>query len=81
MIGLAKLRTAPDLDKYLARVARRKETEKLPNELPEGFPAQLQSDLVWDGSTIAKEYNFVYELSEEELEEVEGALVHFKCRS
>ncbi|KAI5358282.1 putative TauD/TfdA-like domain, taurine dioxygenase TauD-like superfamily [Septoria linicola] len=69
---------APDLDKYLARVARRRESEQLKSELPEGYPTELKSDLVWDGSTIAKEYDFVYELNAEELEEIEEALVHFQ---
>ncbi|PIA98661.1 hypothetical protein CB0940_03715 [Cercospora beticola] len=77
-IGQPDIDYAPNLDKYLARVARRKETEQLGNELPEGFPKELKSDLVWDGSTIAKEYNFVYELTAKDLDEIEAALVHFK---
>ena len=78
-LGQPDIDYAPDLDKYLARVARRQQTEKLQNELPDGYPTELKSDLVWDGSTIAKEYNFVYELNTEELQEIEDALVHFKC--
>ena len=70
---------APDLDKYLARVNRRKATEQLSNDLPDGFPKELVSDLVWDGHDIASKYNFVYELNEAELEEIEAALKHFKC--
>ncbi|EOA90417.1 hypothetical protein ACJQWK_07660 [Exserohilum turcicum] len=69
---------APDLDKYLARVAHRKATEELPSQLPEGFPRKLKSELVWDGSTIGDQYNFVYEVNAEELEEIEDALKHFK---
>jgi len=72
---------APDLDKYLARVARRKATEELTSQLPDGFPQELKSDLVWDGSYIADKYNFVYELNAEELQEIEDALKHFKCES
>jgi hypothetical protein len=72
---------APDLAKYLARVARRKATEEFTRQLPEGFPYELKSDLVWDGSNIADEYNFVYELNAEELEEIEDALRYFKCKS
>lgn len=72
---------APDLDKYLARVQRRKETEKLESALPAGFPSQLQSKLVWDGNTIGEEYNWTYELNEAEAEEIEAALAHFKCLS
>lgn len=69
---------APNLDKYLARVARRKESEKLETELPAGFPKQLESDLVWDGKDIADQYNWTYELNEAELHEIEAALAHFK---
>lgn len=69
----------PNLDNYLSRVARRKETEELENELPAGFPKQLQSDLVWDGKDIAEKYDFTYELNASQLEEIEAALEHFKC--
>jgi len=69
----------PDLDKYLARVKRRKEYEKLDTSLPPGFPASLDSDLVWDGAEIQEKYNWTYELDAEELEDIENALRHFKC--
>lgn len=78
-IGQPDIDYAPNLDKYLARVARRKETEKLENELPDGFPKQLESDLVWDGKDIAQKYDWTYVLNENELQEIEAALKHFKC--
>ncbi|KAK4501968.1 hypothetical protein PRZ48_007778 [Zasmidium cellare] len=77
-IGQPDIDYAPNLDKYLARVSRRKETEKLENELPAGFPRELKSDLVWDGKDIGEKYEFTYELSGSEVEEIETALGYFK---
>lgn len=70
----------PDLDKYLARVKYRKEHEKLDTSLPPGFPAKLDSDLVWDGAEVEEKYDWTYELNAEELEDIENALRHFKCK-
>lgn len=71
---------APDLDKYLARVKRRTTTEKLEKSLPPGFPAKLQSELVWDGHEIEKSHDWTYELGSAELADIENALQHFKCK-
>ncbi|RGP76569.1 hypothetical protein FLONG3_5231 [Fusarium longipes] len=68
----------PDWDKYQARVARRTQTENLTKELPEGFPRELKGDLVWDGETIAQEYDWTYTFSAEQLDEIDRALAHFK---
>ncbi|KAJ5613866.1 hypothetical protein N7528_007520 [Penicillium herquei] len=53
--------------------------------LPEGFPAQLSSDMVWDASSIhLDEHGFVdddrciLKLSRENLTEIDDALQHFK---
>ena len=70
---------APNFDKYTARTRRRAETENLQKSLPSGFPQHLESKLVWDGTDIASKYNWIYELSSEEVEEIEVALTHFKC--
>lgn len=72
---------APDLDKYLARVKRRLETERpqLDKSLPDGFPKQLVSDLVWEGDEIGAQYQWIYELNAEEISEIEEALQHFQC--
>ncbi len=70
---------APDIDKYLARTRRRLATERLERVLPEDFPQRLESDLVWDGSDIADRYNWVYELTQSDIDEIEAALKHFKC--
>ena len=70
---------SPNIDKYLARVKRRQETEKFEKSLPDGFPQKLQSNLVWDGTDIQSRYNWTYELNEEEVKEIEDALTYFKC--
>lgn len=69
---------APNLDKYQARVKRRTETEQLEQSLPVGFPSRLDSPLVWDGADIATKYDWTYELNDEEVEEIEAALKHFR---
>ena len=78
-VGQPDIDYAPNLDKYVARTKRRTNTEKLDKGLPSGFPSRLESDLVWDGSDIAEKYDWVYELTTEDVEEIEKALVHFKC--
>lgn len=71
---------APDLDKYNARTRRRFETEIISKSLPEGFPKKLTSDLVWEGQDLASRYDWVLELDKTDLEEIEEALRHFKCK-
>ena len=68
----------PDHNKYLARVKQRLATEQLDNSLPSGFPQKLESDLVWDGSDIASRFNWTYELTSLDLDELEAGLQHFK---
>lgn len=70
---------APDVNKWHARTERRLRTETLPTELPSGFPAKLESDLVWEGRDIAERYNWTYVLTEADLEEIDAAVLHFKC--
>ena len=68
----------PDHDKYLARVPRRLKSENLEKTLPSGFPTELESDLVWDQTDIAERFNWTYELTTTDLDEIEEALDHFK---
>lgn len=68
----------PDRSKYEERGRQRKLTEDLPTTLPAGFPAKLDSPLVWDGKLIQKETDWLYILSDRQLEEIDGALKHFK---
>lgn len=78
--GQPDISYAPDYDKYQARAARRVQSENLPNNLPEGFPEQLKGNLVWEGNTLAETYNWTYVLSEDQLEEIDRAVGHFKCQ-
>ncbi|KAH8587384.1 TfdA family taurine catabolism dioxygenase TauD [Bisporella sp. PMI_857] len=76
--GQPDIQYAPDHEKWQARAARRKATEDLPATLPDGFPEQLSGPMVWDGKTVAQEYEWVYALNEAQLAEIEEALKHFK---
>lgn len=69
---------APDVDKWRARTETRLRNEKLESSLPPGYPQKLESDLVWEGETLKESYDWVYELKEDELDEIEKALSHFK---
>lgn len=69
----------PDYDKYQRRIKSRQQNETLSKTLPTGFPAQLKSDLVWDGNTLAETYDWNYVLTEADKAEVDAALQHFKC--
>src|SRR3954452_13854630 len=40
----------PDFEKYQNRTKRRLASEDTSQALPDGFPQQLKSDLVWDAS-------------------------------
>lgn len=68
----------PDHDKYLARVQRRLASDNLIKTLPSGFPTELKSDLVWDNTDIADRFNWTYELTASDLDEIKSALEHFK---
>lgn len=68
----------PDFAKYQARTQRRKETESLQTTLPEGFPRALDSPLVWDGKDVEQRTDWIYQLSEVQLDEIDSALKSFK---
>ncbi|RYP61180.1 hypothetical protein DL769_007819 [Monosporascus sp. CRB-8-3] len=76
--GQPDISYTPDMAKYLARIKRRHELEKLETCLPEGFPTQLESKLVWEGQSLEERYNWNYELTGSDVEEIEAALHHFQ---
>lgn len=78
--GQPDIHYAPDYAKYQARAARRLESETLPTSVPEGFPEKLQGDMVWEGETVAKTYDWTYVLDEGQLAEIDEAVTHFKCK-
>lgn len=71
---------APNRQKWQSRVARRSQEPDLPKTLPEGLPAQFNSDLVWEGETLASQYDWTYVLTPEQLDELDEGLTHFKCK-
>ena len=77
--GQPDIAYAPDWEKYQARAARRAKLEGLPKTLPDGFPSELKGSLVWEGETLAKDYDWTYVLSAEQLREIDDALAHFRC--
>ncbi|KAL8344034.1 hypothetical protein RB601_004517 [Gaeumannomyces tritici] len=76
--GQPDITYAPDMVKYQQRTARRLRDEVLSRELPEGFPAELKGDLVWDGETLTASSDWTYVLSPEQLAEIDAAVKHFK---
>lgn len=69
----------PDYENYLDRSQRRLKSEILPQVLPPGLPKQLSSPFVWDGKEIEARDDWVVVLTDNELEEIDQALSHFKC--
>ena len=69
----------PNLDSYRVRSQHRQETEELPKTLPSGFPEQLSSPLVWEGKEVESSSDWIVELTEAQLDEIDQALDHFKC--
>ncbi|KAJ5627942.1 hypothetical protein N7490_010170 [Penicillium lividum] len=68
----------PDWVKYQARSRQRKEAESLQTNLPAGFPQKLDSPLVWEGKDIEKRRDWIYQLSDLQLDEIDAALQSFK---
>ncbi|KAF5330692.1 hypothetical protein D9619_006049 [Psilocybe cf. subviscida] len=70
----------PDYSKYVARTARRlAEHPNLPNlPLPSGFPDKVEGPIVWKGEDWTSEEQWVYKLSDAELQEIDEAVHHFK---
>ncbi|KAI9147576.1 Taurine hydroxylase-like protein SAT17 [Paramyrothecium foliicola] len=76
--GQPDIAYTPNLETYQARVKRRQDSKELSKTLPDGFPQQLQSSLVWDGSTVSDEYQWSYQLNSEELAELDNAVKQYK---
>lgn len=78
--GQPDISYAPDFTKYQARRDWRLKSDTLPKELPKGLPQELTGKLVWEGSTLAKTYDWTYVLAPTQLDEIELAVKHFKCK-
>ncbi|KAJ7778639.1 hypothetical protein DFH07DRAFT_901329 [Mycena maculata] len=70
----------PDEAKFRARTARRlAEDPTLPQRpLPAGFPPSTEGPIVWEGKDWTDESQWVYNLTDEHLQEIDRALVHFE---
>lgn len=70
----------PDRANWEARTARRlAQDPSLPKtSLPDGFTSRLESPLVWKGSDWKDENQWVFQLTEEHLREIDDAVTHFK---
>ncbi|KAJ5126733.1 hypothetical protein N7448_007512 [Penicillium atrosanguineum] len=71
----------PEFERYKERTRRRKETETLQDTVPVGFPQKLTSPLVWEGKEIEKRDDWVYQLSDAQLDEIDKGLQIFKARN
>ncbi|KAJ5578206.1 uncharacterized protein N7459_007170 [Penicillium hispanicum] len=69
----------PNYAKYQDRSRRRKATETLQTSVPTGFPQQLVSPLVWEGKDVEKRSDWIYQLNNAQLDEIDAALKSFKA--
>jgi hypothetical protein len=70
----------PSLKNYKNRTARRLAEEQLEKDLPEGFPEQLEGPKLWKGSDYeGKESEWVYQLTEQELKEIDDSVHNFEA--
>jgi hypothetical protein len=69
----------PSPEGWHARTARRLAENPLllKTPLPEGFPAKVESPLVWEGKDFKNEAQWVYNLTESDLKEIDDAVKHF----
>ncbi|KAL4791061.1 hypothetical protein BDV19DRAFT_381829 [Aspergillus venezuelensis] len=68
----------PDYDAYLLRAKRQQTGENLPTSLPDDFPEQLHSTLVWSGKDFSDPSSWTYHLSTSDIEEITRALHHYQ---
>lgn len=68
----------PNFEAYQVRSQVRQNTKNLPTTLPAGFPHQLVSPLVWEGKEVEARSDWIVELTEAQLDEIDAALKHFK---
>jgi hypothetical protein len=73
----------PDLVKYKERTTRRlhQNPDLLEANLPPGFPDKVEGPIVWEGKDWTNEDQWVYKLSNDELQEINDALKYFEGRT
>ncbi|KAF8954541.1 taurine catabolism dioxygenase TauD [Flammula alnicola] len=69
----------PDREKWEQRTAKRRADDPslTSTPLPDGFPKKLVSPLVWEGNDWKSEAQWVYNLTPQDLEEIDSAVRHF----
>ncbi|TFK21636.1 taurine catabolism dioxygenase TauD [Coprinopsis marcescibilis] len=69
----------PDRAKWEARTAQRlaEDPSLLKTPLPSGFPSNIKSTLAWEGADWTHESQWVYNLTQEDLQEIDLAVRHF----
>ncbi|KAI1434405.1 TfdA family taurine catabolism dioxygenase TauD [Xylaria sp. CBS 124048] len=77
-VGQPDISYHPEYEKWQARAARRLQDPNLPKSVPKGLPERLTGEFVWEGQTVADEYNWTYVLTPEHLAEIDQALAHFR---
>ncbi|KAF9533569.1 hypothetical protein CPB83DRAFT_757892 [Crepidotus variabilis] len=81
--SIPNLEYHPDYTNYILRRDQRlAEDPTLPQTaLPLGYPKKVGGPIVWEGSDWKNEAQWVYQLSEEELKEIDDGLHYFKRRN
>lgn len=81
----AHLSYYPNREESAARTSYRLQNEELPKTLPDRFPAQLNSKMVWDRESLSIDEHesndgtdCVLALDEEQLAEIDAAVKHFE---
>lgn len=69
----------PDREKWQKRTTQRlsEDPNLISVPLPEGFPNEIDSPLVWEGKDWKNEAQWVFTLSREHLREIDDAVKHF----
>jgi hypothetical protein len=68
----------PNLKTYVDREKLTLPTDPSHDSLPAGFPAKVDTPLVWTGADLQPS-EYVIELSPSDITEIEAALAQFKC--
>jgi hypothetical protein len=76
----AEIAYEPNLSSYLSRSSTRAGLAGLEKEVPKGWPQVLTGPLAWAGSDFKDESEWVCTLSDDDKEEVNRALEHFKSK-
>lgn len=77
-ISSANIGWVPDLDQFKERRAARLKNEALETEVPRRWPQVMHGPLVWRGSDMQAQSQYIYNLSPSDTAEIEAALSRMK---